>query len=111
MAAKRPARPAVRSQLVGRQTHDIEGVTRLATNIAEQEAQDLPVVRSVRENVDLVVGTNRLVTGLPRRARGCTLTQTVADASFSWAFAPSGDRMAVITIIGVDQPRATLEFY
>lgn len=61
--------------------------------------------------VDLEVGVNRVNTLLGRRAIGCTLTPTVADATFAWAFAAVGDYAGEITVIGVAQPGAAVEFY
>lgn len=111
MPAKPANRPAPKAQMVDRHVDSLESADRQMGELAKLVNDQAPDPRSVRTGVDLVVGDNRIVTGLPRRARGCNLTPTVADATFAWAFAPSGDRMAVITVIGIDQPGVTLEFY
>ena len=77
------------------------------TQAAERNA---PTPRS-QFVVDLAVGINRMTTNLGRRAIGCTVTPTVADVAFAWAFAAVGDRQADITVLGVAQPGASVEFY
>jgi hypothetical protein len=35
----------------------------------------------------------------------------VADASFAWAMGTVDERIAIITVVGVAQPKASIEFY
>lgn len=111
MPAKPVARPAPRAQVVEAQVNDIKGANRMTGQLADQVNAQAQDPRSILANVDLAIGENRITTGLSRRARGCNLTPTVANAAFAWSFAPSGDRQAIITVIGADQPGACLEFY
>lgn len=66
-------------------------------------------VNSVIVVQDLVVGMNRINHGLGRRARLAHVSPTVADASFAWAFTTDNDTQAIVTVVGVPQPRATVE--
>ena len=61
--------------------------------------------------VSLGVGANTVNTNLGRKARGCTLCPTVADATFAWSFAVNGDAQATITVLNVAEPNCPLEFY
>lgn len=60
---------------------------------------------------DLVVGDNRVSTGLGRKAAGCSLVPTVADAMFAWSFAVDDDRTVVVTVIGAAQPACPMEIW
>lgn len=111
MPAKPKPAPQARAQMVDRHVDSLESADRQMGEVSELLNAHAPDPRSIRENIDLAIGDNRIVTGLSRRARGCNLTPTVASAAFSWSFAASGDRMAVITVIGAAQPGCTLEFY
>lgn len=62
-------------------------------------------------SADLVVGTNRLSHGLGHGVHGATLTPTVADATFAWELTSSDDKQVVITVVGVDQPKAWVEVW
>lgn len=59
---------------------------------------------------DLAVGANRVIHRLGRPPIGCTVTPTVADATFAWAMTEADDRVAVIVVVGVAQPNAGIEF-
>ncbi len=61
--------------------------------------------------VDLAIGDNRVIHNLGRPPKGANVTPTVADASFAWALAEATDTVAIITVVGVDQPDASVEFY
>lgn len=76
-----------------------------AVQALQTQRQRVPVI------YDLVVGTNRVTTGLGRRAQGCTLTPTVTDAMFAWSFAVDDDRTVIITVIGAAQPACPLEIW
>jgi hypothetical protein len=89
--ASRAKRVAPRAQIVGHSADTKESAERLLDT--------------------LVVGSNRIVHNLGRKPIGATITPTVADASFAWALGSSDDRIAIITIVGVAQPKATIEFY
>lgn len=85
-------------------------MTRAVEALVEASNRAEPILRSDRV-IDLVVGVNRVTTGLGRKAKGCHLSPTVADASFAWSFATDGDRQVLITVIGVAQPACPVEFY
>lgn len=70
-----------------------------------------PIVERRTLSIDLVVGANRINHGLSGAARGCTVTPTVADATFAWSFAADGDKAAIITVVGVAQPKAVIEVF
>ena len=110
MSAKPPQRPQARAQMVDAQVNDVAGANRMVGQLSDQVNAQAQTQRSVQVS-DLVIGANRIVTGLTRKARGCNLTPTVASAAFAWSFVAEGDRMAVITVLGAAQPAATLEFY
>lgn len=110
MGARRVPAPAPRARVVDHHADSVEAADRMLGQLVEASERSEQVPRS-RRVVDLVVGANRVVTNLGRRAQGCTLTPTVADATFAWSFAVDGDKAATITVIGVAQPRCPLEFY
>ena len=110
VGAKKVGRPVQRSRVVSAHSEDMAGVERMIDALSGQSDANRPVPRAVF-TVDLYVGVNRVVTSLGRRAQGCTVTPTVADPTFAWSFAPEGDRLALITVLGVDQPGATVEFF
>lgn len=114
MPANRLSRPAPRQQLVTGSLIDgsPSAVSRLISDVsaAHQELAKKIAVRTVVV-ADLVVGANRISHGLGRPSRGATVSPTVADASFAFAHAPDGDLVAVITVVGVGQPGATVELY
>jgi hypothetical protein len=110
MALAKPQRPPVRAQMVPHHGEDQEGNERMLDQLAERVIAGTPASRSQR-TADLVVGANRITTRLGRKATGCTLTPTVPDATFAWAFAADGDQFAIITVVGVDQPACPIEFW
>lgn len=59
---------------------------------------------------DLVVGTNRIPHRLGRRPFHAQITPTVASAAFAYGMIDADDTVAVIDVIGVDQPGAGIEF-
>lgn len=110
MPARKVVIPAARARVIGAHAGEAAATDRMVDQLAEASDRNAQVPRSVRV-VDLVVGANRVVTNLGRRARGATLTPTVADATFAWSFAPDGDKAAIITIVGVAQPACTIEVF
>lgn len=114
MSAQKPTRPRQRPQLsTGTlMTADPQSVGRALGDLATaQRAQDARVADRVRVTADLVVGDNRVAHGLGRPAIGATVTPTTADASFAWALTGGDSRQAVIAVVGVPQPRATVELF
>lgn len=86
--------------------------TQRAFDVVTDAVQALQAQRQRSHVVfDLVVGVNRVSTGLGRKAEGCNLTPTVADAMFSWSFDAVDDKIAIISVIGAAQPSCRLEFY
>lgn len=112
MAAQPPKRPATVSRLVQATLLDQPAVGRLLSDQADATtALEQQVKRRSVLIADLAVGVNRLAHGLGRKALGATVTPTVADASFAWSFSVDGDRVAIITVVGVGQPNATVEVF
>lgn len=110
MAGRRPAtvRP---SQLVSVPAVADPATARAVDALADA-VQTLQTQRTRFQTAfDLTVGVNRVPHGLGRKAVGCTVTPTVADATFAWAFSSSDDRVAIITVIGSDQPACPVEFW
>lgn len=110
MSAKKAPRPTPRDQIADHHADTPEAADRLLGRVIERIAELAPVPRS-RMVVDLLVGENRVTTNLGRRAIGMTLTPTVADPTFAWAFAADGDKQAVISVLGVAQPGSVVEFF
>lgn len=110
MPATPPKRPRQTAQLVEHQTNSPESANRMIDAISTSMALDPQQTRS-HVSVDLTVGDNRINHALGTKPAGCHLTPTVADATFAWALKSVDDRQAVITIVGVAQPNASLEFY
>lgn len=106
----RVARPVPRARVIEAHGDTPEGVERALDQLYAAADRALPVPRSVRV-VDLVVGENRIVTNLGRRAQGVTLSPTVADATFAWSCAIDGDTSVVITVVGSAQPSCPVEIY
>ncbi len=63
--------------------------------------------------VDLAVGRNTFPHTLGRTPIGATVTPTVADPLFAWAFvaAESDDGLACIDVDDIAQPGATVELF
>lgn len=115
MPLKAGKRPPTRPGHVGFQLPE-EGVdpavdraiSEASTSIQRLEAQLQPVSRVV---VDLVVGINRIPHGLGKRPFHCRITPTVATIALAYALLPeTTDLVAVIDMVGVDQPGAGVEF-
>ncbi len=104
------ARPRVVQQVVGHQVSDSDAADRMNDALVAQVNTATVSERSIIV-MDLAVGANTVNHGLGAAARGCNVTPTVADATYAWSFAVSGQRQAIITVVGVAQPGATLEIY
>jgi hypothetical protein len=99
---------ATQPRILGHNVPDIDAAQRLTQQLADKQQA---AQRRSSVTVDLVVGDNTVTHRLGTRPRGAHLTPTVADASFAWALKSRDERQAVITVVGVDQPGAELEFY
>lgn len=110
MPQRRIIRPVARQQVTPHQIPDADSAGRANDAITAQLAA-IPVVERRIIAVSLVVGANRINHGLSGTARGCNVTPTVADATFAWSFAADGDKAAVITVVGVAQPKAVIEVF
>ena len=93
-----------------------DSATQRAIDVLAGALQDQQSKRQydVVQNVDLVVGTNKVTHGLGRACVGYNLTATVADATFAHAIDTDNthpEREVWITVVGVDQPAATIEVY
>lgn len=111
MPAKVTPRPPVRAQLqTGTQLNGDPTTSRLLSDLGTA-IQAIPVRDRVVVVVSLAVGANKVNHGLGRRARGMTLTPTVADATFAWAMTAADDKQVTVTVVNVAQPNAALEIY
>jgi hypothetical protein len=106
MATQKPVRPVQREQVIASSSGSPEGMRR-AIGQLEQLARIAAPRKSI--TVDLIVGDNRIAHGLGRMSRGAFVSPSVADATFAYSHAPDGDRIAVITVVGVAQPGALVE--
>ncbi len=111
MAAKRAKRPASRSQVVEFTADKPAAVERMLGQLAEKMIAERKQRNRVVMAVDLTVGENKIAHRLGRPAIGMNLAPSVADASFAWSFAADGDKFAVITVVGIDQPACAIEFW
>lgn len=110
MPARKIAVARPRARVIDAHSDDQAGTERMIDQLTQAAERNAPTPRS-QLVVDLAVGVNRMATNLGRRAFGCTVTPTVADPSFAWSFAAVGDRQADITVLGVAQPGAAVEFF
>lgn len=103
-------RPAAVPRLVPQIAGDdlARAVSDLATAQQRTEGQREP---RARLTVDLQVGENRLVHGLGRAPHGCSVTPTVADATFGWALTERSSTQLTITVVGTGQPSASIEVW
>lgn len=112
VSATKATRPKQRQQLqTGTLVNaDPAAVSRALGDLATaQQATDRRVIDRVRVTVDLVLGANRVSHGLGRPALHATVAPTVADAAFAWALTGGDAKQAVITVVGVPQPGASVE--
>lgn len=108
MPARKLQAPRPRDILAPFEAHTDSGKERLLSELARLSSA-APARSSVVAS--LVVGDNRIVHQLGRVPVGCTVTPRVADASFAWALKSADDRVAVVTVVGVAQPNAEVEFH
>lgn len=82
-------------------------VSDLAASVQAQEQ------RGGRQSLsaDLAVGANRVNHELGRKPRGCSVTPTIADATFGWALTSATSTQLVITVVGTGQPGASIEVW
>ncbi len=108
MPTSKPKRPALRPSL------SVPGVEDAATSRALEEVNAaVDRIPQTSRNIvvaDLAVGDNEVRHGLGRKPRYASLTPTVANATFAWAMTNSDERQATISVVGVAQPGAALEF-
>lgn len=114
MAAQRPERPPARAQL--RTGTLMEPTADTMSRILSENAAATSALEDQRQPrsvfvINLAIGATRINHGLGRRARGATVSPTVPDATFAWGFSVDGDRVAIITTIGVAQLAATVEIF
>lgn len=110
MPARRVTIPRPVARVIDAHAEDQAGTERMLDQLTQAAERNANPPRS-QFVVDLAVGVNRMATNLGRRAIGCTVTPTVADPSFAWSFEAVGDRQADITVLGVAQPGAAVEFF
>jgi hypothetical protein len=110
MPINRPRRPRTRIAITSINVEDAavdraliataDAVSRIESRIADRST----VV------ADLIVGDNVLLHRLGRKPRGAHVAPTVADASYAAAMTSADATHATITVIGVAQPGALVEF-
>lgn len=110
MPAKRPQRPAPRTQISTGAITDLDGAERAISALADQVSQQTSLPR-VAVVADLEIGSNRVIHLLGRKPIGITLTPTVADATFAWALIAKDERTITISVLGAAQPKATIEVF
>ena len=114
MSTNRTQRPRPRQQLqTGTlMTADPAAVSRHLSDLATaQQATDRRVVDRNQITVTLPVGATRINHGLGRKAQGCSVTPSVADATWAWAMTAADDKTITLTTVGVAQPNARVEVY
>jgi hypothetical protein len=104
--ATTPKRPRSRDQMVAFAANTPESIEAKTDELARLS---VPQALRAQVTVDLVVGDNRVNHNLGRRPRHVSLMPTVADATFAWSVSSRDERQVVITVIGVDQPQASVE--
>ena len=114
MSAQPRQRPRPRQQL---QTGtlistDPAAVSRALSDLATaQQATERRARDRDQVTVTLPVGSTRVPHGLGRKAMGCAVCPTVADATWAWAMTAADDKTITIATVGVDQPNARVEVY
>lgn len=109
MAGRRPqqARPVAQVQAPGADGTLVRAVQAL-------QALQAPRSRDVIQNVDLVLGTNKLPHKLGRAVAGYVITLKTADLGFGHALDesnPAPEREVWIEVVGNDAARVTIEVY
>lgn len=111
-ATRPPPPPAGRSRVDAPTVNAADGVGRsigdLTAAVRRLEARQLDRSAQV---ATLNVGANRLIHLLGRTPVGATVSPTVADTTFAWAMTSADERTAIITVTGVAQPGAGVEFF
>lgn len=114
MSTNRTQRPRARQQLqTGTlMTADPASVSRHLSDLATaQQATEKRIAGRNQVTVTLPVGATRINHGLGRKALGCNVTPTVADATWAWAMTAADDKQVTITTVGIAQPNARVEIY
>jgi hypothetical protein len=114
MSATKGTRPKARTQLQTGTLGDLDPQTtsRMLSDLGD--AHDHLASAVAGRNavvVSLAIGATRINHGLGRKAHGCTVTPTVADATWAWAMTAADDKQITITTIGAAQPNASVEIY
>lgn len=112
MPVARPKRPPTAQQLsTGTLINtDPSTVSRLMSDLVDATTRiDGEGVSRSRQVANLAIGDNTITHGLGRQVQHVAVTPAVADATFAWALKSSDSRTAVITVVGIAQPRCGLE--
>lgn len=107
MPTAKPQRPVARARQVAPVSDDF---TQRQIVQAAQRSADQVRDRS-RITVDLAVGPNVINHKLGRKPAGATVTPSVADAVWAWAFSSPTTTQMTITCVGVAQPGALVEAF
>lgn len=107
MPIKKPARPIPRP----RQFAPVAGdaVVRQIAQSAQRAADQLQ--DRAQMTASLVVGDTTINHTLGRTPTGATVTPTVANATWSWAFKSGTPTQIILTCVGVAQPNAVIEVF
>lgn len=110
MPARKAIPPRSRESVAPNDVDDPK-VSRALTTIAEAVARLQERAGHQAVVQDLEVGINTVRHALGRRPTVCLVTPTVADPSFAFSAALTAgdaDRQVLVTILGVDQPGASV---
>lgn len=110
MPGQKPTRVQSRDQMVGFHGGGESGAERMLDELTRRTEAQQGGARSL-VIVDLEIGDNRVIHNLGRAPRGANLTPTVASAAFAWALGEVTDTIAIVEVVGTDQPGAAVEFY
>lgn len=110
MPAHRPARQDVRPRVDVPTVNSTEGrvIDRLAESVRVLEAR---AKDRTAQTVHLIIGTNRVAHRLGRVPIGANVSPTVVSAAFEWALTSADADVAVLEVVGTDQPGAGVEFW
>lgn len=114
MAASKVQRPRARPQLQTGTLIDADP-SKVSRHLSELAAGLDAATARIKDRdhttVTLPVGATRVPHGLGRKAIGCSVTPTTADASWAWAMTAADDKTVTVTTIGVAQANAVVEVW
>jgi len=114
MPAVKPQRPQQRQQLQTGTLIDADPA-KVSRHLSELGAGLDALAARIKDRdhatVTLPVGSTRVPHGLGRKAIGCSVTPTTADATWAWAMTAADDKTVTVTTVGVTQTNAIVEVW